>query len=109
MDLVAVARSALLPSIRYDLLTSSIVLDETISILPVKVFLHRGFYSLDAVVIKVGKSYDMTKHGPIRVDARGVVLEINSAQLVRSKFLAQRVCSHRRHFSLDHNVTAFAV
>ncbi len=38
MDLVAVARSALLPPVGYDLLSGPVVLDETITVLPVKVF-----------------------------------------------------------------------
>src|SRR6516165_9643602 len=105
MDLVAVARSALLATVRHDLPSSSIVLDETIAVLSVKVLLHRGFHALNAVMIKVGKSDDMTKHGSIRVDALGVVLEINSAQIAGSKFLTQRVCSGRRHFPLDHDIT----
>ena len=61
------------------------------------------------VMIKVGESDDMTKHGAIWVDARGIVLEINSAQIASAKFLTQRGCSGRGHFPLDHNVTAFAV
>ena len=109
MDLVTVARSALLPSVRHDLLPGPIVLDKTIAVLSVKVLLHRGFHTLDAVMIKIGKSDDMTKHGSIWVYARGVVLEINSTQVADAKFFTQRICSGCRHFSLDYDVTAFAV
>src|SRR6266480_4669044 len=109
MDLVAVPRRPLLSPIRYDFLASSVVFDETIAILPVKILLHRGFHPLDTAVIKVGKSNDVTKHRTIWVDARGIVLEINSAQIADTKFVTQRVCGVFGYFALDHDVTAPAV
>src|SRR6266567_3631006 len=86
MDLVAVARSALLSAVRYDLLARPVVFDETIAVLPVKILLHRGFHALDTVMIKVGKSNDVAKHGAIWINARGIMLEINSAQISGTKF-----------------------
>src|SRR5207244_11614982 len=106
MDLVAVARSPLLSAIRYDLLASPVVLDETIAVLPVKILLHRGFHALDTAMIKVGKSNDVAKHGAIWINARGIMLEINSAQISGTKFFTQRVCGVLGHFALNHDVTA---
>ena len=62
MDLITIARSPLLSAIRYDLLSSPVVFDETIAVLPMKVLLHRGLHALDTVMIKVGKSNDVTEH-----------------------------------------------
>jgi hypothetical protein len=82
------------------------VFDETITVLPVKILLHRGFHALDTAVVKVGKSNHVTKHRTIWVDARGVMLEINSAQIAGTKFFTQRVCGAFGHFALDYDVTA---
>ena len=109
MDLVAVARSALLSAVRYDLLARPVMFDETIAVLPVKVFIHRGFHALDAVMIEVGKSNHMAKHGAIRINPRGVMLEINSVQIAGTKFFTQRGCGVRRHVTLNDDVTAPAV
>src|SRR5438093_12096491 len=106
MELVAVARRPLLSAVRHDFLASAVVFDETIAVLPVKILLHRGFHPFDAAVIKVGKSNNVTKHRAIRVDARGVMLEINSAQIAGTKSFTQDLCGVFGHFPLDHDVTA---
>ena len=78
MDLAAVTRRVFLASIRYDLIAGTIVLDEAITVLSMKVFLHRGFHALNAMMFEIGKSDYVAKHGAIWVDAPGVVFEINS-------------------------------
>src|SRR6266508_451474 len=107
MDLVAVARRALLASLRHDLLTGPSMFDEAITVLPMEVFLHRRFHAWNNVMCEVGESDDMAKHGAIRVDARGVVLEINPVQISGAEFFAQRACQRFRHFTLNHDVSAF--
>src|SRR4029077_840531 len=109
VDLIAVAWSPLLSAIRYDLLASPVVFDETIAVLAVKIFLHRGFNALDTVMIKIGKPNNVTEHGAIWVNSRGIMLEINSAQIGGAKFFTQRVCCVLGYFALDHDVTAIAV
>src|SRR5438128_476001 len=82
----------------------TIVFDEAITVLSMKIFLHRRFHALNTVMFEVGESDDMAKHGAIRVDARGIVFEINSMQISDAKFFAQRTCQRFRHFTLDHDV-----
>src|SRR5436309_390278 len=109
MHLVTVPRRALLPAIRHDLLTGAVVLDETVAVLSVEVFFHRGFNPLDAVAIEIRKPIHVAKHRAVGVDARGVVLEEDSAQLARAKFFTQRVYSRRGYLALDDDVGATAV
>src|SRR5437870_12974157 len=90
MDLVAVARRTLLSSIRHDLLANAVVLDEAITVLSMKVFFHRSFHALNTVMFEVGESDDVTKHRAIRVNTRGVMLEMNSTQTSDAEFFAQR-------------------
>jgi hypothetical protein len=60
------------------------------------------------MMFEIGKSDDVAEHGPIRVDATGVVFEINSTQIFRAKFFAQRTAGRFGHFTLDHHVSALA-
>src|SRR4030095_7957050 len=106
MDLVAITRRTLLSAVRHDLLAGTVVFDEAITVLSMKVFLHRRFDTLDSVTVEVGESKDVTKHRAVWVNAGGVVLEINSAQVGGAKFLAQRACLRLGHFALDDDVTA---
>ena len=91
MHLVTVARRAFLPAIKHDLLPGAIVLDVTITILPVQIFIHRRFHSLNSLVIEIGEPDDVTKHRPVRIKPRGIVLEINPAQILFAKFGPKRV------------------
>src|SRR5262245_4435580 len=109
MHLVTVPRVALLPAIRHDLLARAIVLDETEAVLSVQVFLHRCFNALDTVMIEICKSNYVAKHRAVGVDARGVVLEVDSAEIAGAEFFTQRVCSRRGYFALDDDVAAIAV
>ncbi len=94
MDLTAVARRAFLSAIRHDLLPGAIVFDEAITILPMKVFLHRRFHALDATMFEIGKSDDVAKHRAVWVNASGIVFEINSTQILRAKFFPRaRACA----------------
>src|SRR6266481_1586194 len=106
MDLIAVALRALLSAIRDDLLSGAIVFDEAKTVLPMKIFLHRRFHSLDTTMVEVGESNDMAKHGAVWVDASGVMLEINSAQISGTKFFAQCARLRLGHFTLDDDVAA---
>ena len=106
MDLAAIARRAFLASVRHDLLAGAIVLDEAITVLSMKVFLHRRFHALNAMMFEIGKSDYVAEHGPIRIDAAGVVFEINSTQIFRAKFFAQRAAGRFRNFTFDHDVPA---
>src|SRR5882762_10497991 len=106
MDLIAVALRALLSAIRDDLLSGAIVFDEAKTVLPMKIFLHRRFHSLDTTMVEVGESNDMAKHRPVWVNASGVVLEVNSAQISATKFFTQHACLRFRHFTLDDDVAA---
>ena len=108
MDLVAVARGALLSPVGHDLLAGAVVLDETITVLPMKIFLHRSFHTLNPVMFEVGESDDVAKHGAIWVNPRGIMFEINSTQVSGAKFLAQRARQRPRYFTLDHNVSPVA-
>src|SRR5262245_64352555 len=74
MNLIAVARRAYLTAIRHDFLSGAILFDEEKTILPVKVFLHRSFNSLDTTMVEVSESNDMGKHRAVWVNASGVVL-----------------------------------
>src|SRR6266403_2862414 len=109
MDLVAIARRAFLTSIRNDLLADTIVFDVAISVLSMKIFLHRSFYALNAMMFEICESDDVTKHGAIRINTRGVMFEINPAQISGAKFCAQRGGQRFRHFALDHDISAPAV
>src|SRR5204862_2707768 len=109
MHLVTVTWRALLPPIRHDLLAGAVVLDETVAVLPVEVFFHRGFNALDAAVIKIRKPNDVAKHRAVGVDARGVVLEIDSAQIAGTEFFTQRICSRRGYLAFEDDVAATAV
>src|SRR5438552_9598686 len=98
MNLIAVARRPFLPTIRHDFLASAVVFDEAKTILPVKIFLHGSFHSLDTAMVEVGESNDMAKHRAVWVNASGVVLEINSTQISGTKFFTQRACLRLGHF-----------
>src|SRR5438874_9240117 len=80
MNLIAVARRSLLPTIRHDFLASAVVFDEAKTILPMKIFLHRSFHSLDTTMVEVGESNDMAKHRAVWVDTSGIMLEIRSEE-----------------------------
>src|SRR5436190_7089282 len=109
MYLVAVPRRALLPAIGHDLLAGSVVLDETVAVLAVEVFFHRGFGALDAVVIEIGKPDYVAKHRAVGVDACGVVLEVNSTHIAGTEFFTQRICLRRGYLAFDHDIPATAV
>src|SRR4029077_8132489 len=109
MDLIAVALRALLSAIRDDLLSSAIVFDEAKTVLPMKIFLHRRFHSLDTTMVEVGESNDMAKHRAIRVNPSGVVLEIDSTEISGTKFFPQRPCLGLGHFTLNDDISALAV
>src|SRR5260370_33369608 len=101
MNLIAVARRSFLPTIRHDFLASAVVFDEAKTILPMKIFLHRSFHSLDTTMVEVGESDDMAKHRGVWVNASGVVLEINSAQISGTKFFTQHASLRLGQFTLD--------
>ncbi len=109
MHLVTVPRRALLATIRNDFLAGAVMLDETISILSVQVFFHRGFHPLHAVVIEVGKANHVAKHRSIRIEAGCVLVEIDSAEIARAQFFTKRICSRSGYFALNHNVAAAAI
>src|SRR5260370_1380142 len=109
MDLVAIARRPFLTSIRNDLLADAIALGVAISILPMKIFLHRSFHALNAMMFEICESDDVTKHGAIRINTRSVMLEINPAQISGAEFCAQRAGQRFWHFALDHDISALAV
>ena len=109
MDLVAIPWRAFLASIWNDLLADTIALGVAISVLPMKIFFHRSFHALNAMMFEICESDDVTKHGAIRINTRGVMLEINPAQISGAKFCPQRAGQRFRHFALDHNVSALAV
>src|SRR5438552_11696290 len=109
MYLVTVPRRALLPAIGHDLLAGTVVLDETVAVLPVEVFLHRAFDALDAVMIEIGKPDYVAKHGAVGVDARGVMLEINSTHISGTEFFTQSICLLRGFRVFDHGIVCIAV
>src|SRR5262245_51611642 len=109
MHLVTVPRLALLPAIRHDLLACAVMLDETEPILSMEVFFHRRFNALDTVMIEICKPNHVAKHRAVGVNARGVVLEIDSAEIAGAEFFTQRGCSCRGYFVLDDDVAAIAV
>ena len=109
MDLITIARSALLSPVRNNFLSGAIVFDETIAVLPMKILLHGRFDALDAIMIEVSESNDVAKHQAIWVDARRIVLEVNTAQITGAKFFAQSVCRRLWYLAFDHDVTAIAV
>ena len=109
MDLVAIARRPFLTSIRNDLLADAIALGVAISVLPMKVFLHRSFHALNAMMFEICETDDVTKHGAIRINTCGVMLEINPAQISGPKFCTQRTGQRFRHFTLDHDIATLAV
>ncbi len=86
MNLVTVARRPLLAAIEHHLLTGPVVLDVAIAILAVQIFLHGRFHALNSVMFEIGESDDVAKHRAVRINARGVVLEINAAQILRAQF-----------------------
>src|SRR6266508_5976444 len=106
MNLITVARGALLPSLRHDFLAGAVMFDEAKTILSMKVFFHRRFNSLDTAMVEVGESNDVAKHRAIWVNPSGIVLEINSTQISSAKFFAQRACLRLGHFTLDDDVAA---
>src|SRR5262245_41430927 len=109
MQLLTVPSGALLPAVRNDFLASAVVLDETVAVLPVQVLFHRRFRALDAVMLEIRKPDDVAEHRAIRVDSRGVVLEVNSAQIASAEFITQRTCARRRYLALNHHIAASAV
>ena len=62
MNLVTVTRRAFLAAVKDDFLPRAVMLDKTISILPVQIFLHGSFNALDAVMIEISEADDVTKH-----------------------------------------------
>src|SRR5207247_9911303 len=80
MNLIAVAWRSLLPTIRHDFLASAVVFDEAKTILPMKIFLHRSFHSLDTTMVEVCESNDMAKHRAVWVNTSDVMPETDSAQ-----------------------------
>src|SRR5207244_13599681 len=109
MDLIAVAGRAFLTSISNDLLADSILCHVAISVLPVKIFLHRSLHPLNAMMLEVCESDDVTKHRAIRVDSCGIIFEINPTQISGSKLRPSRRGQRLRHFALDHNVSALTL
>ena len=109
MHLVTVPRRALLSAIRNDLLAGAIMLDETVAVLPVEVFLHRAFDALDAVMIEIGKPDYVAKHRAVGVDARGVMLEVNSTHISGTEFFTQHICLRRGYLAFDYDIAATAV
>ena len=109
VDLIAVARGALLSPIEHDFLAGAIMLDVTVAVLPVQIFFHRRFHALDAVMFEIGESDHMTEHGTIWINPRGVVFQIDAAQILAAQFFAQRIGHYLRHLAFDHDVTAITV
>src|SRR5260370_1498716 len=109
MDLVAIARRPFLTSIRNDLLADTIVFGVAISVLSMKIFLHRSFHALNAMMFEVCEPDDVTKHGAIRINTRGVMFEINPAQISGAEFCAQSAGQRFGHFTLDHDISTLAV
>ena len=81
----------------------------TITVLSVKIFLHGRFHSLNAAMVEVRESDHVTKHRAIRVDAGGIALEVNAAQVLRAQFLFQRDGGRFRHLALQNDVTPVAL
>src|SRR5438128_10993317 len=108
MDLIAVARRAFLASKRNNLLPGTVAFDIAITVLPAQIFIHRSFHALNTVMLKIRESDDVTKHGPVRVDATGVVFEINSPQIAGTQSFAWRIRQRFRYLPLDHDVAALA-
>src|SRR5947207_13363318 len=106
MDLVAVARRALLTSVRNDLLADSIVFHVAISVLPGKIFLHRSLHALNAMMLDVCESDDVTEHRAIRVDSCGIIFEITPTQISGPKLRPERGGEPLRHFTPDHYLSA---
>jgi hypothetical protein len=61
------------------------------------------------VVIEIRKPNHVAKHRAVGIDARGVVLEVDSAQIAGAEFFTQRICSRRGYLALDDDVAATAV
>src|SRR5438874_11836321 len=94
MDLVAVPRRAFLSSVRNNLLADAIVFDIAISVLPMKIFLHRSLHSLNASMFEVCESDDVTKHGAIRIDSCGIIFEIRSEERRVGKECRSRLAAY---------------
>src|SRR5437660_621410 len=109
MDLIAIAWRSLLAAIKHDLLARSIVLDVTVTVLSVQVFVERTFHALDALVLEIGESDDVTKHDAVRINSSRVSLEINAAQILRAQFLTERVGARFRNFTLQDDVASISV
>ena len=62
VDLITVLGRALLSTIKNDLLAGPIMLDVTVPVLSMEIFLHRSFHALNAVMVEIGESDDVTKH-----------------------------------------------
>src|SRR5262252_4609466 len=60
-------------------------------------------------MIEICKANYVAKHRAVGVDARGIVLEVDSAQIAGAEFFAQRVCLRRGYFALDDDVGATAI
>ena len=79
LDPRLLARRTFLTSVRHDLLTCAIVLDDAVTIPSMKVFLHRCFHALNAMMIEIGETDDVTEHYAVGINAGCVLFEIDAA------------------------------
>src|SRR5262249_16756497 len=89
MNLIAVTRRTFLSTIKDDFLTGPVMLDIAITVLAPQIFVERTFHALNAAMLEVGETDDVTKHDAVRINAGRVVLEINAAQTFAAEFLAE--------------------
>ena len=104
MNLIAVARSAFLAAIKHDLLTGAIVFDVTVAVLPVQIVFHGSFHALNATVIEVGEPDNVREHRAVRINAGGIALKINAAQILRTEFSSKRIRHRLRNFAFHYDV-----
>ena len=60
-------------------------------------------------MIEIRKPNHVAKHRAVGVDARGVVLKVDSAQIAGVEFFTQRIYSRRGYLALDDDVATIAV
>jgi hypothetical protein len=62
VDLITVAWSPLLTAVKDHFLTRPIMLDVTVAILAMEIFLHGSFHTLNAMMLEIRESDDMAQH-----------------------------------------------
>ncbi len=60
-------------------------------------------------MLEVREADHVTKHRAIRINAGGIALEINPAQILRAQFFPQRRGDGFRHLALQDDVTPVAL